>query len=321
MHITAFNVDQQFAQKIKLQKSRGLLLSTPMEYFPIKYMEAAFNRETGYGEFYMAFEDYVSSKKIKAQFEALGAGCVLVTTFVNNDNNESASAALASVRRLAAKTASVPYVRPGGSLPEYINMLANEKLMPRTKTITNVSRNPAEEVDDIEEYDVVKKRRLMDAAPATEEECPIAKAQFLDFESAVKDALIKVHALDVQDLKAELMELEELDDEEAFSATGGVYIARCSALPGIVKIGATRRPTPQPRLKELSRGVPSPFSLVLWIPTKKPFKLEALIHKFFDGIRIKEPGAGTEFFLTNMSESDIQTLMEYLDQLQQASIY
>ena len=161
----------------------------------------------------------------------------------------------------------------------------------------------------------------MDAAPDTEEECPFAKAQFLEFESAVKDALIKVHALDVQDLKAELMELEELDDEEAFSATGGVYIARCSALPGIVKIGATRRPTPQPRLKELSRGVPSPFGLVLWIPTKKPFKLEALIHKFFDAIRIKEPGAGTEFFLTNMSESDIQTLMEYLDQSQQASVY
>jgi ribosomal protein L31E len=310
VHVFAFNVDTKLADALTF-KAKTHVTSLCIA---IKYMEAAIDPKRCMGEFFISFDGCISIQKIKAQFELRGARSVSVVSFARYDNDESASAALASVRKLAAKPASVSYIRPGGSLQESINKRANEKLMPRIKTIANANRNPSEEADDIEEYDVVKKRRLMDTAPDTEEECPYAKAQFLDFESAVKDALVKVHVLDVQDLKAELMELEELDDEEAFSATGGVYIARCSALPGIVKIGATRRPTPQPRLKELSKGVPTPFGLVLWIPTKKPFKLEAFIHKYFDAIRIKEPGAGTEFFLTNMSESDIQMLMEYIDQ-------
>ena len=125
MHIVAFNVDPQFAANFEFQKSSTDARAGLHE---IKYLEASFDRETDYGEFFMGFEDSVSNKKLKARFAALGAGSVWVTTFAQNDNNESTSSALASVRKLAAKTSSVPYVRHGGSLPESINKRANEKL-------------------------------------------------------------------------------------------------------------------------------------------------------------------------------------------------
>jgi hypothetical protein len=75
----------------------------------------------------MLFEELISNKKLKAQFETLDAGSVFVTSFAHNDNNESATSALASVRQLAAKTASATFIC-GDALPEYINKRANEKL-------------------------------------------------------------------------------------------------------------------------------------------------------------------------------------------------
>lgn len=63
-----------------------------------------------------------------------------------------------------------------------------------------------------------------------------------------------------------------------------------------MKIGATRRETPEPRLRELSRCVTSPFRLAAWLPTPTPFRLEAQAHAFFGSRRIREAGAGTEFF-------------------------
>ena len=124
MHVALFNIDPQFAADFKLRKS---LYDAAAGFHEITYLEAAFDREAGYSEVYMTFDETVSNKKLKAQLEALEAGCVWVTTFAHNDNNESASAALASVRKLAAKTASAIFIR-GDALPDSINRRANEKL-------------------------------------------------------------------------------------------------------------------------------------------------------------------------------------------------
>jgi hypothetical protein len=63
-----------------------------------------------------------------------------------------------------------------------------------------------------------------------------------------------------------------------------------------MKIGATRRETAAPRLRELSRYVTSPFKLAAWLPTPTPFRMETQAHAFFGDRRIRAAGAGTEFF-------------------------
>ena len=54
--------------------------------------------------------------------------------------------------------------------------------------------------------------------------------------------------------------------------------------------------TQRPRLRELSRHVTTPFTLVGWIPTPTPFRLESVAHAHFASARIRHTGAGTEFF-------------------------
>jgi hypothetical protein len=99
----------------------------------------------------------------------------------------------------------------------------------------------------------------------------------------------------------------ELEDRIAkglhISATGGVYFAWSNCL-GCMKIGATRREDPSLRLRELSRYVTSPFKLAAWIPTPTPFRLEAQTHAHFGEKRIREAGAGTEFFRIGAEEAE-----------------
>jgi hypothetical protein len=88
---------------------------------------------------------------------------------------------------------------------------------------------------------------------------------------------------------------------------GGVYFAWSDCL-NCTKIGATLRKTPYPRLSELSRGVTKPFKLTAWIPTPNPFGLESKIHRHFTAKRIRNTGAGTEFF--NLSEVETAAYIE-----------
>jgi hypothetical protein len=56
--------------------------------------------------------------------------------------------------------------------------------------------------------------------------------------------------------------------------------------------------------------VPKPFQLLRWIPDTTPFALEHRIHKHFASQRLKETGAGTEFF--EIDVKDIDAMMEAL---------
>ncbi len=120
-----------------------------------------------------------------------------------------------------------------------------------------------------------------------------ALADFEEFEAATLAALEAVHEDELDNLRRELIECEEPCND---GSSGGVYFARSDALVGCIKIGATRRHDPMLRVGELSRCVPIPFVLLFWIPTLKPFNLEARIHKFFATKRLRNKGAGTEFF-------------------------
>ena len=136
------------------------------------------------------------------------------------------------------------------------------------------------------------------------DDSPEALANFEEFEAATLAALLEIHEDEVNNYSREAIEMEEAGI--AYGTTGGVYFAATDALPGYIKIGCTRRHDPMVRLGELSRYVPIPFKLLFWIPTTAPFSLEAKVHKFFAAKRIRNKGAGTEFFA--MAADEIHTL-------------
>lgn len=155
------------------------------------------------------------------------------------------------------------------------------------------------------DFDVVKKRRAMEAPGAAEEvNNPEALAAFEEFEMSVLPALEQIRASDDDDRRQELLNLEvSIARGVAIPPSGGVYFAWSSCLK-CMKIGATRRGDPQIRLRELSQYVTVPFTLTAWLPTPTPFRLEADVHKHFEEKRIntKGSGAGTEFFRIGKKE-------------------
>ena len=163
------------------------------------------------------------------------------------------------------------------------------------------------------EYDVVKKRKIMETVDDDEagETCPEALRHFEEFESQVLDALSLV-SQEYQSIRfQELLDMEKdlcTAVGKAQPAPGFLYVAISSAVR-YPKIGATRRSDPSLRLRELSCHVPSPFKLVYTVSTLTPFSLEADVHKHFDAFRLREKGACTEFFSV-----DLESIENFLSQ-------
>jgi len=294
--VSCFNVTLDFAKNFKFPKSRG------QGGFTIRYFEAAFNSESGSGEFFLDFEENIYEYRLIECFQIQGAGQVYTMTFANNDGNESASSALFRVRETAVKTGS-----------HYIQGVCSRLLKVKTETkwaLANpVLHQTYQITPEIAEFDVVKKRRRMDEIASIEGDStgdsPDALSRFEDFEQAVVGALTRIHVDDQENIRNEMLQMEE---DQSSIMSGGVYVARCESLAGIVKIGATRRTDPTRRLWEISRYVPKPFQLIEWIPTTKPFTLEAQIHRKLASRRLKETGAGTEFF--KLEEDEVQKMLE-----------
>ena len=168
---------------------------------------------------------------------------------------------------------------------------------------------PTYDVNDLQEFDVVKKRRMMDQAPGDDStDCPAALQRFKDFEAHVLPALLKIDAEDKQTRHDDMlqMELDLCSGVRSIALAGGVYVAVSKAVK-FPKIGATRKGDPTQRLQTLSRHVPSPFEAIYWVPTVMPFKVESEIHLHFDAFRLREKGACTEFF-----DVDVRVIGEYL---------
>jgi hypothetical protein len=107
--VSCFNVNPEFARNFKFMKSRG------GDEFKILYMEAAFNKETGSGEFFMEFADKVRENKLVGSFKSQGAGQVVPVTFPHNDGDSSAVDALV---RILAQQDDTGYSYTRGVLPD-----------------------------------------------------------------------------------------------------------------------------------------------------------------------------------------------------------
>lgn len=82
---------------------------------------------------------------------------------------------------------------------------------------------------------------------------------------------------------------------------GIVYVLENAAMPGLIKIGRTKRGDPQIRMKELydTPGVPVPFTCVYAAKVKNPEKVEYSLHFAFSPNRINPK---REFFQMDASQ-------------------
>ena len=169
--------------------------------------------------------------------------------------------------------------------------------------------------DDIGEFDVVKKRRLMTADKGDggvdddgdNETCPDAKTRFEEFEANVLPALVEI-SKDYQKCKNDEILDMEMDLCNNVSPQKGTFYVAVSRSLQFPKLGATRKSDPSQRLLQLSRSVPSAFEAAFTISTFTPFKIEAEIHRHFDAFRVREGrGACREFF-----KVDLETIKEHL---------
>ena len=99
----------EFAASFRFQKSKG------KGEFGIKYMEAAFDKDTASGDFFLEFVEKVREHKLAQSFQAQGAGQVTTITFAHNDGESSAGNALSCVLATQEVTNS-KYTR--GSCPQ-----------------------------------------------------------------------------------------------------------------------------------------------------------------------------------------------------------
>ena len=177
----------------------------------------------------------------------------------------------------------------------------------RDSTQSTVSISLNKEMNESFEFDVVKKRKAMEDPANINDVTSSAEAlaAFEEFERSVLPAIENIQADEEIVRRMEMVQMEDDMLQGKCSATGGgVYFAWSDCLR-CMKIGATRRDSPEVRLRELSSHVTSPFTLAAWLRTQTPFRMEAAAHAHFKDKRINSrgSGAGTEFFHISTTEA------------------
>lgn len=95
--------------------------------------------------------------------------------------------------------------------------------------------------------------------------------------------------------------LDSIAYRESHSKAGWLYVISSPSLPGLVKLGATRRLNPTIRVKELSSSsLPEPFKAHCFVFSDDCFELENNIHKYFDKKRVNPD---REFFRIEPKEA------------------
>ena len=81
--------------------------------------------------------------------------------------------------------------------------------------------------------------------------------------------------------------LDSIAYRESHSKAGWLYVITSPSLPGLTKIGCTRRLNPSIRIKELSSSsLPEPFHAHCFVFSDDCFELENNVHKYFDKERV-----------------------------------
>jgi hypothetical protein len=109
---------------------------------------------------------------------------------------------------------------------------------------------------------------------------------------------------DIQDNVVYVMgKIKENDYRLANQRCGFVYCITNDAMPGMVKVGLSRRLDPSIRIEELSNAsVPYKFKTHCIIFTKDCFALESALHREFNDKRVNMANKKKEFFYITLDE-------------------
>ena len=132
------------------------------------------------------------------------------------------------------------------------------------------------------------------------------RAKLLEEKKAMNIAFDKALTDDERNrIKSQLANIDKRLDSiayrESHSKAGWLYVITSPSLPGLVKLGATRRLNPTIRVKELSSSsLPEPFHAHCFVFSDDCFELENNIHKYFDKERVNPD---REFFRIEPKEA------------------
>ena len=132
------------------------------------------------------------------------------------------------------------------------------------------------------------------------------RAKLLEEKKAMNIAFDKALTDDERNrIKSQLASIDKRLDSiayrESHSKAGWLYVISSPSLPGLVKLGATRRLNPTIRVRELSSSsLPEPYHAHCFVFSDDCFELENNIHKYFDKERVNPD---REFFRIEPKEA------------------
>lgn len=132
------------------------------------------------------------------------------------------------------------------------------------------------------------------------------RAKLLEEKKAMNIAFNKALTDDERNrIKSQLASIDKRLDSiaycESHSKAGWLYVISSPSLPGLVKLGCTRRLNPALRVRELSSSsLPEPYHAHCFVFSDDCFELENNIHKYFDKERVNPD---REFFRIEPKEA------------------
>lgn len=132
------------------------------------------------------------------------------------------------------------------------------------------------------------------------------RAKLLEEKKAMNIAFDKALTDDERNrIKSQLASIDKRLDSiayrESHSKAGWLYVISSPSLPGLVKLGCTRRLNPALRVRELSSSsLPEPYHAHCFVFSDDCFELENNIHKYFDKERVNPD---REFFRIKPKEA------------------
>ena len=132
------------------------------------------------------------------------------------------------------------------------------------------------------------------------------RAKLLEEKKAMNIAFDKALTDDERNrIKSQLASIDKRLDSiayrESHSKAGWLYVISSPSLPGLVKLGCTRRLNPALRVRELSSSsLPEPYHAHCFVFSDNCFELENNIHKYFDKERVNPD---REFFRIEPKEA------------------
>lgn len=111
-----------------------------------------------------------------------------------------------------------------------------------------------------------------------------------------------------QEIKNHLAEIDKREQDinyrEQHSRSGWLYVIDTPAMPGICKLGCSKRINPLVRIAELSSAsVPFPFICRALVFSDDVFDIETKIHNYFNDKRVNKENLHKEFFAITPNEA------------------